>query len=335
MDAATSVTNVQAVAMVNEEDVELITGDFKIEEIKNEAKELAKPGMISVKRLRSFVGLLSWVCGCLPRIRWVVRILYGLLRDVELEAGMPTSRRDKRPKRGLVAACRAGVALPFALAFWEKSPSTLVRRISSSCPVSQLSVVTDASPWGLGGVLVHAATGQVVSYFDSPLTVFDEETLEVKIGDCAAQGVAELLAVLVAFVVWRPFFETKAARVTLLSDSTALAAAQKLASPIGALNFLVAEFALQLEWVDAWSMAVGHVPGALNVTADFLSRMDAPGTHGDVPACLKSAKRIADTRVARSQGFYSLPSPSQAPMLWERRSPDIWTAVTCSTASCQ
>jgi hypothetical protein len=208
--------------------------------------------------------------------------------------------------------------------------------MSSSSPISQLTVVTDASPWGLGGVLVHAATGQVVSYFDSHLTKFDEETLEVKIGDCAAQGVAELLAVLVAFVVWRPFFETKAARITLMSDSTvALAAVQKLASPVGALNFLAAELALQLEWVDAWSMTVGHVPGALNVTADFLSRIAAPGATGDTPACLKSAKRMADARVARSLGFYSLPSPSQAPMLWKRCSPDIWAAVTCSTGSCQ
>ena len=201
-------------------EVQLTIPEKKIQELKKEALELAKPGLIPLKRLRAFVGLMSWVAGCLPRIRWVVRILYGVLRDAELEdasgaeARRPDSRPDRRVKRGMVAAKRAGIALPFALAFWEQAPSTLVRVIAACPPRIQLTVVTDASPWGLGGLLVHAASGQVVSYFDSPVTAFDEETLGITIGESAAQGLLEMLAVLVAFAAWQPFFAARAARVT-------------------------------------------------------------------------------------------------------------------------
>ena len=49
----------------------------------------------------------------------------------------------------------------------------------------------------------------------------------------------------------------------------ALGAAQHLASPSPAMNFLGAEIALMLEREDCAEMIVSHVPGKLNQCADY------------------------------------------------------------------
>ena len=208
-----------------------------------EATALMMTGMVAIKRLRSFTGLFSWVCGCLPRLRWIVRILYAVLTEAEqeqhsgTEAVRAAKRHDKRPKLGLVASKRTGIALQFACAFWTNVRTPVVRRISSRPVTNSVVIVADASPWGLGAVLVHASSGIVLYFFESKITSFDEKALGITIGDSAAQAIVEALALLMVFHVWGPFFKCTNTRVTLRSDSSvALAIAGKLASAIPTLR---------------------------------------------------------------------------------------------------
>ena len=64
---------------------------------------------------------------------------------------------------------------------------------------------------------------------------------------------------------------------TRSDSSVALAMARKLASASPANNFLGAALALALEQHHIGGVQAVHVPGALNKTADWLSRLAMPG----------------------------------------------------------
>ena len=55
-----------------------------------------------------------------------------------------------------------------------------------------LEIVTDASPWGLGGYL--SREGRIIERFASPLTHDDEEVFKVRIGCPGGQQIWESLA---------------------------------------------------------------------------------------------------------------------------------------------
>lgn len=65
------------------------------------------------------------------------------------------------------------------------------------------SIITDASPWGLGGYLMVSST--VIAYFSSAVTQEDESILKLEICDAAGQQTLEALSVLVALRLWRNY----------------------------------------------------------------------------------------------------------------------------------
>lgn len=70
----------------------------------------------SMVGVKSTTGKLSWIAGIIPRCRWAVSILYGVIanheRDVAsgAEARRAASREDTREKPGLVPAKRMRLA---------------------------------------------------------------------------------------------------------------------------------------------------------------------------------------------------------------------------------
>ena len=138
-------------------------------------------------------------------------------------------------------------------------------------------VVTDASPWGIGGVLY--SQGAPVSHFSDQLHEEDLRRFQARRGDPAFSTLWEAMAILVALRCWAPFF-THDTAVTVRSDSHgSLSAMAKPSSPSPCLNLVMAEMAL-----DASELACGlipvdqlvHIPGASNAVADPLSRMFSP-----------------------------------------------------------
>eukprot|EP00439_Symbiodinium_sp_Y106_P080976 s652_g19.t2 len=154
---------------------------------------------------------------------------------------------------------------------------------------TQVTITTDASPVGLGGML--SFNGVVVKYFEAPVTPTVINHFGTKYGEAASQGAMEALAalaLLVALFHWRDSLASHVT-VTLQSDSVvALAMAEKLTGKSPAFNRLGAEMAYRLEEMGLQSLRAVHIPGAANKVADYLSRPHE--REGDLPKELTHAK---------------------------------------------
>ena len=156
---------------------------------------------------------------------------------------------------------------------------------------------------------------------ESPVSAHDEFHLCLKIGDPAGQTTLELLAFLVAIRLWAAMFRCKARKLLIKSDSSAaLAAVGRLASGVAVLNFLAGEISMCMEENDMEGIVATHVAGKLNVIADYLSRLHAPGAKDKQPSALVGTRPQAPPE--RRQSYYRLPSPGAAPRLWAARAGD-------------
>ena len=75
------------------------------------------------------------------------------------------------------------------------------RKISlSTRDKARVSITTDASPEGLGAILIINA--QVIDALTSPVTEQDAKDLEFELGASSSQGTVEALALVVALQHW-------------------------------------------------------------------------------------------------------------------------------------
>ena len=87
--------------------------------------------------------------------------------------------------------------------------------------------VVDASPFGLGGILV--VDGRVTEYFAVPLTDDDSRIHGFARGDSKGQQAWECLAVFVALKLWHSYWHDKRSTVTVKGDNmSALSMASRL-----------------------------------------------------------------------------------------------------------
>ena len=114
----------------------------------------------------------------------------------------------------------------------------------------------DASPWGLGGILVIDAI--IHSYFACRLSRDVEVILKTKNGSDESQQVFEALVILVAFRLWIDVLREKRLLVTLTSDNTsALAVSAKL--KITASTVISRELALLLSETSFQPRVIEHL----------------------------------------------------------------------------
>ena len=294
----------------------------KLTELMEEIKGLIGKGMLSFKSLRSFTGRASWCAGVLPHARWAVNILYAVLTNYseEVASGREekrrAGRRDRRRKEHLVHETRVALPLEWLLRLFQSFSEGMERSIDLRRRQPTFSIILDASPWGLGGLLVHRQSRSLLEFFSSPIDARDEATLGITIGESSAQGAVEALAIVAAVRLWGKKLCGEGLPVEIRSDSSvALAMARKLASASPAINFLGAALALALEQHHVGGVQAVHVPGALNKTADWLSRLAMPGgPPGERPAVLAGAKERQAPE--RDQAFYGLPAPGPCARLW-------------------
>ena len=161
-------------------------------------------------------------------------------------------------------------------------------------------MVLDASPWGMGGVLISG--DKILSWFSSNLTKWDEERFNHKIGTDAGQQTWEALCILVALRAWKKMWATQQCSLTIKSDNiSALVMASKL--KITSSQLIAREVALELSEAAFMPRHVVHVPGVMNVWADALSRLSSPRGHYAVPARLLSVPCAEPAK--RTVAFYS------------------------------
>ena len=194
-------------------------------------------GMVSHRELRSTTGRLSWVAGILPRLRWAVSVFFAVLRDAEedektgLEEERAQRRKDQRPKYGLVAVKRFGATLRWLIAALARVDRFTLRREDLLERPVTMGIISDASPLGLGAVLVavapHDGTLYVVEAFEAKFNKTEAKLLGVDHGESSSQGVLEALAILRAVKLWRTRLQHRA--IFIRSDSVvALAMTRQL-----------------------------------------------------------------------------------------------------------
>ena len=279
-------------------------------------------GMISTKELRSFVGKLAWVAGIIPRLRWTVTAMYAVLTKALKEEATEETRAqkralDQRSKVGLVAVKRLGTALPWLKAAFDKPEDLLIRYEALEEKEPTWGIVTDASPRGIGGILIHKVQEEwhIVEAFEAPMQAHQAAALEIQYMEASGQAVMEGLAVLRALQIWSTRLQQMA--VVIRSDSTvALAMTKKLASPTKTLNYIAAEISLLLEKTRIERLVPQHIPGTLNKEADWLSRL---GDRGEMPAALVNTK--LKRTVAFSERCMVMAPPGDPDSPWAKSLP--------------
>ena len=276
-------------------------------------------GLAPNKELRQLAGKASWLAGILPRAKWTVSILYGVLKQVEAdeaegkEESRRTRREDDRSKKGLFAVKRLGAARQWLEDFVMAASQRPMRKLNIwPQREAEVRLMVDASPFALGGVL--AINGRLVSCFSSKVDKEDEEILGITIGEAAGQGILEALALLVALRHWTNKLMGYKIKIIFQSDSVvALALSQKLSASSATLNFLGAEIALTLEAADVERLEGLHIPGVANTEPDWLSRPEKWGKVAK-PASLQDLK--IETPIVRAAEYYHLASPTKDPTMW-------------------
>ena len=281
-----------------------------ISEVKTALDEWKHRGMIGLRELRSVLGKLAWIAGIVPRMRWAISSMYALLADAEQDEEMGREEKrakkregDTRVKKGLVHVKRLGSAHPWLIALLKESDRFLIRQEPLVLAKPIWAVVTDASPKGLGAILVHIGTSEaaIIEAMEAVVTEEVASALKVPYGESGSQAVLEALAIVRAVKLWASKLQRKI--LVIKSDSTvALAMTKKLSSSHVALNYLAAELAIELECQAIPQIHTKHLPGKLNDEADFLSRPEDT----EVPETLKKVK-VRRVAALPEEGFHLIP----------------------------
>ena len=149
-------------------------------------------------------------------------------------------------------------------------------------PPETYELVTDASPWGLGGVLLQ--DGTPVRWYASKLQPKLLNKFKAATGDPAFNTLWEALALLVACRIWLPRCKVQRLGVRVKSDNVgALRMLLNLSSKAANINVVARELALDLAKGNYSLGELEHIPGVTNVMPDALSRLWAP-TASELPA---------------------------------------------------
>ena len=138
----------------------------------------------------------------------------------------------------------------------------------------QVQIITDASPWGIGAVLV--ATG-VVEYIADQVSKHDETVMNIAAGTHLGQQAREALAVLVAMRAWKEYWCDVRVSLALRGDNVgALTTVAKLQASSPSLRLVARELALEIADGSFAPDVVEHIAGVANVLAGKLCRKFDP-----------------------------------------------------------
>ena len=230
--------------------------------------------MAPLADLRSVTGKPSWLSRVLPRARWILRVFYAVLTSCEKEirSGQEAKRREKtadtRNKDGLFVTKRLESARLALLNVTKERPAKKVSL--STRGLARVNIITDASPEGLGAVLV--INDKIIDMVVSKVTELDAKALGFELGASSSHGVVEALAIIMAITHWGSKLAGMNVKITIGSYSvTALSKIRKRAGLLQHKNFCGATLGVLKRYrVD--DAQLQHIPGVANKVADYLSR---------------------------------------------------------------
>ena len=258
--------------------------EAKIVELFESCSAMLKQNTVPSRDVRKLAGKGSFVAGLVPTLAPFLRSLWatgakqasGGADDARVLARPTAGQRGRPLPRHLVFVSQIRRDLSWLTAFLSRQRGTLVRdHLWQELPeTDRLRICVDASPWGIGGVLMHRTTP--IAYFADGLGAQDLRRFQASLGDSAFNTVWEALAILVGLRLWRCRLATSGS-FEIRSDSLgALGATLKCASSSPGLNAVVAEIMLDEAEFSTRIAVLKHIPGVSNVWPDALSRLEAP-----------------------------------------------------------
>eukprot|EP00434_Breviolum_minutum_P038994 symbB.v1.2.034605.t1/scaffold4499.1/size38882/7 len=248
----------------------------KVEKLLGECQNFLKAPVVGASQLRSFAGSMAFVAGLVPVLRPFLAPLWAALpKGAANDGGSRLSSPGKSRSAGkLVHTKRIATSLHWIAALLRGEHGSLRRRFEANKQDDGWEVITDACPWGIGGVLYRKSIP--VRWFSAPLSSELLEKFSAQKGDPGMNTAWEALALLVALRLWLPKLP-KQISTRIKSDNVgALRMLLKMTSPSGPLSTIAREIALDVA-ADNYQIAeLEHVPGITNVAADALSRLWAP-----------------------------------------------------------
>ncbi|CAE7848405.1 unnamed protein product, partial [Symbiodinium necroappetens] len=253
-----------------EEAVVVTLPEAKIQALLADTNRFLSEPVAGARELRSYTGALSFVAGLVPHLRPFLASFWSVLsRHAVTSEGLPVKEARK-----LIHIRRIRPALRWVRALLSGGP-TIEKIFYARPPRTDLEIVTDASPWGIGGVRRHS--GKPTGYFYSHLPDGVLKKFGAERGLPKHNTLWEGLALLVAFRLWLPAL-VHGALFRAKSDNLGfLKALAKGSAKAPDLNVLAREFAYD-QAVRAYQVkGLVHIfPGVTNIQADALSRQFAP-----------------------------------------------------------
>ena len=241
----------------------------KVQSLLRDTEKFLKKPVIGARELRSYAGALSFVAGLVPHLRPFLATFWAALsrHDVTNEG------RPLRRTRHLIHVKRVSPALRWVRALLS-GRTTIERVFYADPPRSDLEIVTDASPWGMGAI--RRVGGKPTGYYythipDAVLYKFKAER-----GLPKHNTLWEGLALLAAFRLWLPALAHGSLFRARSDNLGFLTALSKGSAKSADLNVLAREFAYDQATRAYQIKGLEHIPGVTNIQADALSRQFAP-----------------------------------------------------------
>eukprot|EP00435_Cladocopium_sp_Y103_P022615 s625_g5.t1 len=278
--------------------VEVTIAQHKVDKlVETTDKFLAKP-VVGVRELRSYVGTLSFIAGLIPHLRPFLASLWAVLPFGRCMAddGAPTKSTSGR----LVHVRRIRPALRWIRTLLIGRGVPLRRQLKAFMPEIQVTITTDACPFGIGGTI--RVSGNLLEAFSSDLPEYELKKFKAKRGESKHTTLWEAVALLVACRLWLPKFEGRA-RVHCKSDSLALLLSLvKGRAKAPDLAVVSREFSIDMARDKYRLHLLTHIPGITNLEADALSRVHAPHP----PGLPRSLEGVPMAKVQLGPDFWTI-----------------------------
>ena len=260
-DGGTEVMWIGALFRIAPKGVQITVPPPKVTAIQEMLTLVIKKPLIQPKFVRRLAGVLAWVATIVPHIK---PFLAGFWEALARGESKPIPTKKLKISASWLAAFlrgqQGGIVVTHA---WDPSD----RRV-------RVRFCTDASPFGMGGVLI--ADGRPRRYFAEVISDEDREKFSAEKDDPRFITVWEALAILIAIRLWLADAPIET-RIEIKSDSlAAVKAIERGSSRAKALNEVIREIALAEALRGASLPIVKHIPGIANSVPDALSRLAAP-----------------------------------------------------------
>ena len=205
----------------------------KIEECRTLVAAMSAKNVVTARELRKALGLSNHVASLVFIVRPFLSEMWAALAA---ESG------------GRIWVKQFTGSLTWLAAFFALEPCRLSRSFVLRDHLSRgprTRIITDASPWGLGGVV--SVEHRILGWFTSELDHRDSRRYGVPLGDAAEQQIWEALALLVALRLWRKIWTGRRPLLEVKSDNvSALTLFATLRATSSGLNLVAREFALDI-----------------------------------------------------------------------------------------